>query len=312
LTSRAVLQTLPIIVDVVTHRRYFAGSDMDLKQLGIIFTPGIRYLMLATLFFSAMNIGVKYIDRIPSHEIVFIRALVTLLVGYILLRRAGLDPRGNNKKYLLLRGIFGTIAMILYFYTVQHMPLASAVTIQYLSPIFTVVIAGLLLKEPPRPIQWLFFLISFGGVFLVKGFDPRVSVTDLLLGIGAAVGSAFAYNFIRKLKSTDHPLVVVFYFSLITVPVVGIFCLYSWVVPTLEEWVVMIGIGLAVTIAQIFMTRAYQMEKAANISNFNYLGTLYALILGFLLFDETFGLLSLAGIVLIVFGVLMSSRYRQS
>ncbi len=285
---------------------------MGLQKLGTVFTPGIRYIMLATLFFSFMNIGVKYIDRIPSYEIVFIRAVVTLVVGYILLRREGLDPRGNNKKYLLLRGIFGTVAMILYFYTVQQMPLASAVTIQYLSPIFTVIIAGILLKESPRPMQWLFFAVSFGGVFMVKGFDPRVSITDLLLGIGAAVGSAFAYNFIRKLKSSDHPLVVVFYFSLITVPIVGVYSCFNWVVPTMEEWGVMIAIGLAVTIAQIFMTKGYQLEKAANISNFNYLGTIYALILGFFLFDETFGLLTFAGIGLIIFGVLMSSRFRQT
>ncbi|MCK5126437.1 MAG: DMT family transporter [candidate division Zixibacteria bacterium] len=268
-------------------------------------------MLLATFFFSFMNIGVKYIDRIPSTEIVFIRALVTLVVGYILLRRQGLDPRGTNKKVLLLRGLTGTIAMILYFYTVQHMPLASAVTIQYLSPIFTVIIAGVLLKESPRPIQWMFFVISFIGVIMVKGFDPRVSLFDLLIGIGAAVGSAFAYNFIRKLKSTDHPLVVVFYFSLVTVPIVGVYSVFNWVSPTLEEWLIMIGIGLAVTIAQIFMTKGYQLEKAANVSNFNYLGTIYALAFGYFFFDEMFGLLTFAGIGLIIFGVLMSSRFRQ-
>ncbi|MEZ5357576.1 MAG: DMT family transporter [Candidatus Zixiibacteriota bacterium] len=283
-----------------------------LSRLSTIFTPGVRSIMLATLFFAFMNTGVKFIGRIPSHEIVFVRAVVTLIVGYILVRKAGLDPRGNNKPVLLLRGLTGTVAMVLYFYTVQHMPLASAVTIQYLSPIFTVIIAGLLLKEPPRPIQWLFFLISFGGVLMVKGFDPRVSVLDLTLGIFAAVFSAMAYNFIRKLKNSDHHYVIVFYFSLITVPFVGAYCLYDWVTPTLFEWAVMIGIGLAVTIAQIYMTRGYQLEKAANISNYNYLGTLYALIIGYFLFDEMFGIPAFVGIGLIIFGVLMSSRYRQS
>lgn len=284
---------------------------MTVSRLDDIFTPGIRNIMIATLFFAVMNTGIKYIDRIPSHEIVFIRALVTLVIGYVLVRRAGLDPRGNNKRVLLLRGVTGTIAMVLYFYTVQHMPLASAVTIQYLSPIFTVIIAGMLLKEPPRPIQWLFFAVSFGGVLMVKGFDPRVSLVDLSLGIGAAVFSALAYNFIRKLKNTDHPLVIVFYFSLVTVPFVGGYCLYDWVTPTAFEWVIMIGIGLVVTIAQIFMTRAYQLEKAANVSNYNYLGTLYALIIGYFIFGETFGIPAFVGIGLIVFGVLMSSRYRQ-
>ena len=175
--------------------------------------PGVKYILLATIFFALMNIGVKYLSRIPAHEIVFCRALVTLIVGYILLRREKINPWGNDKRHLILRGATGTVALMMYFYTLQKMPLASAVTIQYLSPIFTIIIAGFMLRERPRSIQWLFFLIAFAGVVMVKGFDARVSVAELSLGVTAAVFSALAYNYIRRLKDSDHPLVVVFYFT---------------------------------------------------------------------------------------------------
>ncbi len=272
--------------------------------------PGIKYILLSTIFFQFMNVGVKMLPHIPVIEIVFFRALVTLIVGYILIARAGISHWGNNRKFLIARGVAGTAALILYFFTLQFMPLASAVTIQYMSPIFTIIIAGILLKEPPRPIQWLFFLISFAGVVMLKGFDPRVTPFELAIGITSAFCSGLAYNFIRKVKDTDDALVVVFYFPLVTVPVAGGYAAFNWVMPHGTDWLLLLMIGLGTTIAQIFMTRAYQADRASNISNFNYLGSVYAIILGYFLFGEILPPLAFVGIVVIVFGVVMSSRYR--
>ncbi|MDH4156418.1 MAG: DMT family transporter [candidate division Zixibacteria bacterium] len=274
-------------------------------------TRGVKYILLSTVFFALMNVGVKYLAHIPAYEIVFFRALVSLIICYFLIRRAGLSPWGNNKRVLLFRGLSGTAALLMYFYTLQHMPLASAVTIQYLSPIFTIIIAGIMLKEPPRPIQGLFFLVSFVGVLMMKGFDSRVAVPDLLIGVAAAVFSGLAYNFIRKLKGSDDPLVVVLYFPLVTVPIVGSYTLANWINPSPGDWGVLVLIGLATTVAQIFMTRAYQLERAANVSNFNYLGSIYAIVIGLFIFGESIALLGLTGIALIIGSAIMSSRYRQ-
>lgn len=273
-------------------------------------TTGIRYMIAATFFFALMNIGVKYLVRIPSHEIVFFRALVSLVIGYILIRRVNLSPWGNKKGLLIMRGLTGTTALLLYFYTIQVMPLATAATLIQLSPIFTIILAGLMVKEPPRPIQWFFFLLSFGGVLMIKGFDARVTPGEVVIGITAALFAGLAYNFIRKLKGHDDPLVVVFYFPLVTVPLVGTYTLTHWVQPTAEEWVVLILIGVVVTIAQIFMTKAYQLERAANVSNFTYLGVVLAIVIGWFLFDEMISLLAFAGIGVILFGLIMASRFK--
>jgi drug/metabolite transporter (DMT)-like permease len=289
---------------VVTIRKK-RGIDI-LKSMN--FSLGAKYIILSTIFFALMNVGVKYIRRIPAYEIVFFRALVSLAVAYALIKRKGLNPWGNNKPLLIYRGIAGTIALMMYFYTLQHMPLASAVTIQYLSPIFTILIAGVMLKEPARPVQWLFFAISFIGVMMIKGFDMRISVFGLVIGIAAAFFAGLAYNFIRKLKDYDHHLVVVFYFPLVTVPTIGLYTFAHWVIPGPVEWLILILIGLATTAAQIYMTKAYQIEKAANISNYNYLGTVYALILGYFLFGELISVPALIGIGLIIFGVISCTR----
>lgn len=258
-----------------------------------------------------MNLGVKFLAHIPPWEIAFFRALISAILCYYLIRRAGLYPWGTNKKILILRGVTGTVALIMYFYTLQHMPLASAITIQLLSPIFTIILAGFILKETPRPIQWLFFLMSFAGVVLIKGFDPRVSLTDLALGVSAAVCSGLAYNFVRQLKDTDHHLVVVLYFPMVAVPIAGGISVAFWVTPSLLDWAILLGIGIVVTIAQIYMTKGYQADRAANVSNFNYLGVVYGLVLGYFLFNETFDLAAMVGILLIVAGVVLSSRFRS-
>ncbi|MBD3258704.1 EamA family transporter [candidate division GN15 bacterium] len=277
----------------------------------MILTPGVRYIILSTLFFALMNVGVKYLDHIPAYEVVFFRALVSLVMGYVLCKRAGLNPWGNNKKLLIARGLAGTVALTMYFYTVQQMPLASAVTIQYLSPIFTIIFASVIMREHTRPILWLFFLVSFAGVVMIKGFDPRITPFELTLGVLAAMSSGLAYNFVRKLKDTDHPLVVVFYFPLVTVPVIGPYAVTHWVAPSGSDLVILIAIGIFVTIAQIFMTKGYQLERASNVSNYNYLGSVYALLIGWFFFAESIPPLGIAGIVLIIFGVIMSSRFRQ-
>ncbi|MCG8375159.1 MAG: DMT family transporter, partial [Chlorobiales bacterium] len=193
------------------------------------------------------------------------------------------------------------------FYTLQTLPLATAVTLHYLSPIFTIIFAIFIVKESAAWRQWLAFLIALGGVVMVKGVDPRVSILSLTLGVIAAMCSGLAYNFIRKLRDYDDPLVVVFYFPLITVPVITPFLFTAWVWPDPLEWLILIGVGFATQGAQVAMTKAYSLEKASDIVIFKYLGIIYALLFGFFIFGESLDLLSLGGIVVVIGGVLLGT-----
>lgn len=275
--------------------------------------PGVRHILTATLFFALMQIGVKSLTRLPAQEIVFFRAFVSLVICWVLLKRKGISPAGNHKPFLLLRGLCGAAALILFFYVLQRMPLATAVTLQYLSPIFTVLFAVLIMKETTSARQWLAFLVAVVGVALVKGLDPRVSLLDLSLGVASAMFSGLAYNFIRKLKDYDDPLVVVFYFPLVTVPIITPVVIFTWVWPTPWELFMLTAIGTCVQIAQVAMTRAYQLEKAADITIFNYLGVLYAIAFGYLFFAEPLLPLSAVGIALVIAGVYLGTlRSRRS
>jgi len=266
----------------------------------------VVHMLLSTFFFSLMNLCVKMVPHIPAAEVVLFRSLVSFIMSYALIRYYGLAPLGNNKKYLLLRGFFGMLALTTFFFTLQNMPLASAVTLQYLSPIFTVVLAVFFLGEKVRWLQWLCFAIAFAGVALIRGFDSRVEPVYLILGIVSALFSGLAYNAVRKLTDSDHPLVVVFYFPLITLPIAGIYCLFVWVNPVGMDWLWLILTGLFTQIAQINLTYALQHEQLSKISGLNYLGILYALIIGYFFFDETYHWTALMGIFLVLTGVLLN------
>lgn len=268
-------------------------------------------MLLATFLFSCMNVLVKFVSHIPAVEIVFFRCVVSLSMSYVVLKSQGVYLWGNNHRLLIARGLSGAVALVLYFVLLQQIPLATAVTLQFLSPIVTAFLGVLLLGERVRRWQWLFFLISFGGMLVINGFDTRISTVHLLMGIVAAVGSGLAYTIIRKLSQREHPLVIVLYFPLVTMPIVGLYSAFHWVMPQGWDWAFLLGIGTFTQFAQYFMTKAYQAEEVSKVANLKYLSIIYALSFGFIFFDETFNVMTYAGMALVLAGVVLNVWYKQ-
>ncbi|MBK8415849.1 MAG: DMT family transporter [Bacteroidetes bacterium] len=269
-------------------------------------STGAKSMLLATFYFAIMNIFIKAVSHLPAIEIVFFRCGVSLLICFYQLKKEQLDWKGTNRKLLILRGVLGTIALYTYFITISKMPLGTAVIIQYLSPIFTTILAIFILKEYVKPIQWLFFIISFAGVFLMKEFDERIELTYLLIGLFSAITSAFVYITIRSLKEKEHPLIVVFHFQLIGTLSGMVFSVPVFEMPAGIEWLYLLIIGIFTQLGQLNMTRALQQDRVANVSIINYTGVIYAIAAGFLLFGEHYGWGTLAGIGLVLAGVVMS------
>lgn len=276
-----------------------------------MFSKGVQHMLVAGLFFSMMNLGVKFLNHIPAIEVVFFRCIISVIISYVMIKKAKISLLGNNKPILFLRGFFGVIALSLFFTTLQEMPLASAVTFQQLSPIFTAIFGIFLLKEKVKAPQWLFFLIAFGGVALIKGFDTNISNYHLLLALGSAVFAALAYNMVRLLKDTDHPLVVVLYFPLVATPFAGIYTYFNWVMPYKWEWLIILGIGVATQIAQVNMTKALQMEKVGTVTIVKYLTVIYAIFFGYTLFGEELITATVIGIIMIISGVVFNLFYSK-
>ncbi|MEP7169567.1 MAG: DMT family transporter, partial [Bacteroidota bacterium] len=266
---------------------------------------------LAAFWFALMNVFVKKVSHLPAMELMFFRCTVSSAFCFAGMYQHKVTGSGSNKKLLLLRGFFGTCALYLYFLTVQHMPLGTAVSVQYLSPIFTVIIASILLKEKITPVQILFSLISFSGVLFIKGFDARISLFYLGIGILSSVFSSFAYNMIRSLSGKEHPLVVVLHFQLMAA-IIGLgFTLFNWVAPQGLDWLYLFLVGASTQLGQMAMTRSLQKEKISKVTILTYTGILYAIGFGYFFFGESYGLLSIIGMVMIVAGVVLNILFGE-
>jgi drug/metabolite transporter (DMT)-like permease len=271
-----------------------------------IMSKGIGFMLISTAAFSLMQLCVKFLNHLPTHELILFRSAISLVLSLGYLIPKGINPLGNNRKFLLLRGVFGVTALSLFFITLQKLPLASAVTVQYLSPVFTAIIAIFMLGEKIKKIQWLFFGLAFLGVALLKGFDERIPMLYLGLGVLSAFFAGAAYNCIRMVKDTDHPLVVVFYFPMVATPIMLVLSYFEWITPIGWEWAWILLLGIFTQIGQVFMTKALQAEKANLVASLKYLGSVYALGFGYFIFGETYDWISIVGILLILSGVVLN------
>ncbi|WP_421876428.1 DMT family transporter [Marinoscillum sp.] len=272
---------------------------------------GIQYMLLATFMFTLMKVSVKLIPHIPAIEIILFRSVISLVISVYYLQKQRVSVWGNNKPILILRGVAGAIALVTYFSLLQQIPLATMSTLQYLAPIFTAILGIFLVKEKVRPWQWVFFAVSFAGVLVVRGFDDRISLLHLGMGVGASLFMGLAYNFIRMLKNSEHPLVIIFYFPLVLMPIAGIWSAMVWVQPQGWDWLVLLAVGVFTQIAQFFMTKSYQSEELSKVSILNYIGLIYAIIFGWVLFDETFNLMTYAGMALVIVGVVLNVVFKR-
>lgn len=266
-------------------------------------------MFLSTLAFSVANILVKQVSHIPAMEVVFFRCTVASAFCFIGLYRAKADWKGSNRTMLLLRGTFGTIALYCFFLTLQNIPLASAMTIQYLSPIFTTIIAIFLLSEKVKALQWVFYAMAFSGVLFIERFDTRISLFYLILGITSAFCSGVAYNLVRRLREREHPLTVVLHFQLIGAIAGLVSILFEWKTPIGWDWFFLFLVGVFSQLGQIYLTSALQKEKAASVAIINYTGLVYALSIGFIVFGESQSVETLMGMSLVVLGVILSVFY---
>ena len=271
-------------------------------------------MFLSTSAFFLANVFVKEVAHIPAMETVFFRCVVASAFCVYGLRNEKGGLVGENHAMLLLRGVFGTTALFCFFLTLQQMPLASAQTIQYLSPIFTATIAIFVLKESVRIPQWFFYAIAFCGVLLIERFDERISPFYLAVGIVSAFCSGVAYNLVRSLRGKEHPLTVVLHFQLVGLVVGFVSLFFQWETPRGFDWLYLFLVGVFSQLGQIFLTKALQSEPVAGVAIINYTGLIYALSIGWLVFGEEQPIISLAGMALVVLGVLMSVMYgrRQS
>jgi drug/metabolite transporter (DMT)-like permease len=266
----------------------------------------------AALLFSVMSLLVKKAgQRLPAEEIVLARAVITFFISLVLVLRLPGPPLGNAHGLLALRGLFGFCGLYFFFNAVTLLPLAEVTVIHYLNPLFTAVLAALTLKEAIRRnlvgalVLSLFGVLLVGQPEIVFGGKSGLSLLGLLYALGGAVFSALAYTTVRRLRTTDEPMVIVFWFSLVALPLSIPLVWPVFVMPEGLEWLWLLGVGLCTQWAQVLLTRGIAMVPAGPATAVGYVQIVFATFWGFVVFGEVPTLLTAAGAALVVGGLMV-------
>ncbi|MCK5944474.1 MAG: DMT family transporter [Planctomycetes bacterium] len=279
---------------------------------------GMFYMVQAAFWFAVMALLVKLCGArgLPTMQIVLARAVVTLTLSTIGLVRARQHPWGNRTGLLIARGVFGSGGFICFYAAVNHLPLAEATVVHHISPVLTAVVAAVWLGERLEGRVLVGMALAFGGVLLIAqptalfggvGTDD-VAWPYVLVGALGALFAAFAYASVRQLGRTEPPILVVFWFPAVSVPISLPFAIHDWVPPDLQGWLLLGGVGAATQIAQLALTKGLARERAGRATSVGYLQIAFAALFGLLLFGDVPGPWSWAGMALIVGSLFVARR----
>jgi len=277
--------------------------------------------------FSLMGVCVKAVGgRIPVAEVVLARSAVSLLLSIVMLRQAELNPWGQRRGLLVLRGVIGTGALLCVFAALAQLPLTAATVLQYLQPTVTALLAWWLLRERIGPrillaalLGWLAVVVlsnpsELAGLLgplakLLLGTEARpLPLQGVLLAIGGAVLSACAYVSVRALGRTEHPLVIVFYFPLVGLVLTAPLVALQPVWPTAWEALALVGVGLFTQLGQLGVTNGLLGMPAARATALSYGQVPLAALWGWLFFRESLDPDTALAAALVLAATLLSLR----
>lgn len=270
---------------------------------------GILLKVVAIGLFTIMAGMIKEaVQSVPTGEAVFFRSFAALPVILIWLALRGDLPRGLRTKQPLMhlwRGLVGTTAMGLNFLGLGMLPLPEATALSYVTPIFTLILAALMLGERIRLIR--ISAVAFGLIGVLIMLSPRLgsSLQDTaLLGalciLGASAARGFVQIHLRKMAQIEETAAIVFYFSL-TASLLALMTLpFGWVIPSTMEWMLLIGAGLIGGVAQILVTSSYRFAPASLLAPYDYASMLFAIVIGYIWFAELPTVVMLLGAAVVI------------
>lgn len=250
---------------------------------------GICMIILSTILFSVLWALVKMLsERYPVDEVTFFRSALAFIPIGIMVAASGGWPLLRTQRLTghIWRSVLGVVSMVLGFLSYHLMPLADAVALSFTSPLLVTALSVPLLGEKVGIHRWSAVVVGFLGVLLIVQPGGAMFNLGALAALGAAITTAFTQVTIRQLNRTDKPLTIVFYFTLFSTILTAVPLPFIWVAPTVEDWGLLLAMGVTGGTGQYFMTHAFGLAKAAVISPFNYIGLLWAAVFGWVIWGD--------------------------
>jgi len=270
-------------------------------------------MIISSFFFALMGVCVRLASQsVPVTEIVLFRSVIGLILIIPIILFQGVSFIGHRPLMLIVRGVTGFLALSLYFFAISKIPLATAVMLNYTSPLFVAVLAPFVLREHFNVKIFLIILLGLVGVILIVKPHPHTDLFGALMGLVSGVFAACAYLSIGALRKNHSSLTIVFYFFWVSTVLSIPFAYSSFKVPNFREFIYLAGTGIFATVAQILMTRAYRLGTTAATSAYSSSIVLFSLTFGMMIWKEIPTLISVMGGILVVISVVLISQMERT
>lgn len=264
---------------------------------------GILYMMISVLLFSFMQLFISMTspDSSVFHQI-FFRNLLGMVLCVYFLQKDNASYFGDLKSqpYLIGRSLFGFLGLLLSFYATRHAQLADVSIVSRTGPLFTTLMSIILLHEKISPIQIPVLGIIFLGGWLVANPSFDSSFIPLGAALLSAVCNGICYPLLRFSREKEHAMTVIMHFSTFCVIACTPFLLVNFSIPHGMDIIYLSLIALTGALGQIFLTYAYRLSPAAEVSIYDQFTVVFSIILGYFFLGQIPSLRSLVGGSLIV------------
>ncbi len=263
---------------------------------------GFFYMFISVCAFSIMDVIVKWSDDYPVGQVLFFRGFCGIIpILFLIPKERYLDFYKTSRPFLhFKRCLAGLIAIISIFVALRNLPLATVVSISFASPIFTTIFSIFLLNEKVGFYRWLAVFVGFIGIIIIS--EPGLSSLNLyyIYPIIFCLGLSYVAIAIRKLSSTEPVWLISFFFSF-SILIFSLFSLYQkWIMPSLVDLFLLSSVGILGGIANLWLSQSYKFSEVSLVSPLKYLALLFAIVFGYLVWDEIPTIKTLMGALLVI------------
>ena len=271
---------------------------------------GFLYMFLSVCAFSLMDLIIKWTADYPLGQVVFFRGFFGIVFYFFVIPKNRINNFYQTKRAFLhfLRCFVGLIAMVAIFIALRNLPLATVVSISFAAPIFTTIFSIFFLSERVGIYRWLAVVIGFVGILIIT--EPGFESLNIyyIFPIIFCIGLSYVAIAIRQLSSTEPVWLISLNFSIV-ITIAGLCTLpYGWKIPSFFDFFVLSLVGLFGGVANLWLSQSYKFSEVSLVTPLKYLGLVFAILFGYLIWGEVPSLKSLIGGLLVILSSIIIFR----
>ena len=267
-------------------------------------------MFMSVCAFSIMDLIVKWSDSYPLGQVLFFRGFFGLVFYFFIIPRDRLKNFYYTKRVGLhfLRCLFGLIALISIFIALRNLPLATVVSISFAAPIFTTIFSIFFLSEKVGLYRWLAVIVGFIGIIVIT--EPGFSSLNIyfIYPIIFCLGLSYVAIAIRQLSTTEPIWLIALNFSA-AITIASFFTIpFGWIMPNIKDLILLSFIGIFGGVANLWLSQSYKFSEVSLVTPLKYLALVFAIIFGYLIWNEVPSIKTLLGALLVIISSLIIFR----